>query len=199
MSAALQASNQTIKSKSPLFPCRQEEREVTGTKMNILTLHACYFIQPVRFLIQFICACDTWSKQTVNRSLTVQSITFRARYPRCPCESYASETVAILLVRFVLKAVFNLVLDHLGAFKMTHKEFGNLARVKNVVSYSLSPFEQRAFAGMSKSVGNVIRRVRGQIFFMAPAFITLALIYRWGSNYHHHTTRKNPKDFENDE
>ena len=79
------------------------------------------------------------------------------------------------------------------------KKFGALARGKNIVTYSLSPFEQRAFAGITKSVANMARRVRSQLPYQLPALITGILIYTWANEDFRKRNRKNPKDFENDE
>lgn len=79
------------------------------------------------------------------------------------------------------------------------KKFGALARGKNIVTYSLSPFEQRAFAGITKSIANMARRVRSQLPYQLPAFITGILIYTWANEDFRKRNRKNPKDFENDE
>lgn len=47
--------------------------------------------------------------------------------------------------------------------------FGNLAKVHGIVTYKLSPFEQRAFAGaISKGVPNMLRRIRSNIFRVTP-------------------------------
>jgi hypothetical protein len=49
------------------------------------------------------------------------------------------------------------------------REFGNLTRVRHVISYSLSPFEQRAFPHyFSKGVPNMLRRTRECILRVAP-------------------------------
>ncbi|EDO40751.1 predicted protein [Nematostella vectensis] len=82
---------------------------------------------------------------------------------------------------------------------MGHKEFGNLAKSKNIVSYTLSPFEQRAFAGISKGIANWGRRMGTNLMYMAPGFITLIAIYNYGKHSHELAKRKNPKDYENDE
>lgn len=82
---------------------------------------------------------------------------------------------------------------------MGHKEFGNLIKCKNIISYSLSPFEQRAFAGMTQGMGNWVRRMRTNLMYMAPGFISLVLIYNYAKAENNATKRKNPKDFENDE
>lgn len=78
-------------------------------------------------------------------------------------------------------------------------KFGNLMKYKNVIQYSLSPFEQRAFAGFfSKGVSNLYRRFMSQVFYIAPAVGALALIINAAEHEHHRLSRKNPKDFEND-
>ncbi|XP_036335835.1 cytochrome b-c1 complex subunit 8-like [Rhagoletis pomonella] len=78
--------------------------------------------------------------------------------------------------------------------------FGNLAKVHGIVTYKLSPFEQRAFAGaISKGLPNIFRRIRSHIFIVTPPFIVGYLIYDLTEREHHHLTRKNPKEFENDE
>ena len=84
---------------------------------------------------------------------------------------------------------------------MGHKDFGNLGvKIKNQVSYSLSPFEQKAFAGFfSQGIRNLYRRFRLQIPFIAPGFVTLALVITWAQHKHHELSRKNPADYANDE
>lgn len=79
-------------------------------------------------------------------------------------------------------------------------KFGNLARYKNIISYSLSPFEQRAFAGFfSKGAANLYRRFMGQVMYVAPPFIGLAVLINQANHVHHGLSRKNPADFENEE
>jgi len=79
-------------------------------------------------------------------------------------------------------------------------KFGNLIKIKNVVTYSLSPFEQKAFAGFfSRGGANLYRRFMNQIFYVGPAFATLAVVMNYADKEHHHLSRKNPKDFENEE
>ncbi|KAH8300464.1 hypothetical protein KR018_007834 [Drosophila ironensis] len=78
--------------------------------------------------------------------------------------------------------------------------FGNLAKVHGIITYKLSPFEQRAFAGaISKGVPNMVRRFRSNVFIVAPPFIVGYLIYDLTERKHHHLLRKNPDDFKNDE
>ncbi|XP_067422518.1 cytochrome b-c1 complex subunit 8 [Emydura macquarii macquarii] len=79
-------------------------------------------------------------------------------------------------------------------------EFGNLARVRHVITYSLSPFEQKAFPNyFSKGSLNLLRRFRSQVFRVAPPFVVGYAIYVWGNQEFERLKRKNPADFENDE
>jgi len=49
------------------------------------------------------------------------------------------------------------------------QHFGNLAKVHGIVTYKLSPFEQRAFAGaISKGLPNMVRRFRSNVFIVTP-------------------------------
>lgn len=83
---------------------------------------------------------------------------------------------------------------------MGGKVFGNLGiKSKNIVSYSLSPFEQKAFAGFfSKGMSNLYRRFRSQVFYVAPGMIWLVAVYTYATQEHARLNHKNPKDFEND-
>lgn len=82
---------------------------------------------------------------------------------------------------------------------MGGKEFGNLIKCKNIITYSLSPFEQRALAGIPQGVSNWVRRMSTNLMYMAPGFISLVLIYNYTKSTNQAMKRKNPKDFENDE
>ncbi|KAL3044979.1 cytochrome b-c1 complex subunit 8 [Trematomus bernacchii] len=78
--------------------------------------------------------------------------------------------------------------------------FGDLARMRHVVTYSLSPFEQRAFPNFfSKGIPNVWRRFRASVFKVAPPMIALYLTYTWGNSTYRASKRKVHADFENDE
>ncbi|XP_016923340.1 cytochrome b-c1 complex subunit 8 [Drosophila suzukii] len=80
------------------------------------------------------------------------------------------------------------------------QHFGNLAKVHGIVTYKLSPFEQRAFAGaISKGLPNMVRRFRSNVFIVAPPFIVGYLIYDLTERQHTALLRKNPADFANDE
>ncbi|TMW53610.1 hypothetical protein DOY81_001374 [Sarcophaga bullata] len=81
-----------------------------------------------------------------------------------------------------------------------HHGFGTLAKIHNIVTYKISPFEQRAFAGAIKNgLPNIFRRVRSNIFIVAPPFIIGYLIYNLAEAKHHQLARKNPAEFANDE
>ncbi|KAK3719828.1 hypothetical protein RRG08_040130 [Elysia crispata] len=80
-------------------------------------------------------------------------------------------------------------------------KWGNMAtNVRGLVMYSLSPYEQKAFAGaFSQGVPNMFRRFRGQVFRVVPPFIGGYLIYQWAQEEHERLMRKDPKEFLNDE
>jgi len=49
------------------------------------------------------------------------------------------------------------------------REFGHLTRMRHVITYSLSPFEQRAFPHyFSKGIPNVLRRARACVLRVVP-------------------------------
>lgn len=56
-----------------------------------------------------------------------------------------------------------------GAAATMGRAFGNLTRVRHVITYSLSPFEQRAFPHyFTKGIPNVLRRIQASILRSAP-------------------------------
>ncbi|XP_042295906.1 cytochrome b-c1 complex subunit 8 [Sceloporus undulatus] len=78
--------------------------------------------------------------------------------------------------------------------------FGNLERMRHVITYSLSPFEQRAFPNyFSKGILNVWRRFSSQVLRVAPPFVIAYVVYSWGTQEFERLKRKNPADYENDE
>jgi len=77
--------------------------------------------------------------------------------------------------------------------------FGTLAKVRGMIYYKISPYEQRAFAGfISKGVPNTFRRVREQFFRVVPPFVIAYIVYDQTEKEHARLERKNPADFEND-
>ncbi|RXN26783.1 magnesium transporter NIPA2-like protein [Labeo rohita] len=78
------------------------------------------------------------------------------------------------------------------------RHFGDLAKIRHVVTYSISPFEQRAFPNyFSKGIPNVWRRFKTSVFKVAPPMVLMYLTYTWGNRVHEQTKRKNPEDYEN--
>merc|ERR1711874_958237 len=75
------------------------------------------------------------------------------------------------------------------------RHFGDLARIRHVVTYTLSPFEQRAFPNyFSKGIPNVWRRFRASVFKVAPPMICVYLTYTWGNHVYEQGKRKGPDD-----
>jgi len=74
-------------------------------------------------------------------------------------------------------------------------EWGSLGpKVKGIVTYAISPFEQRPFAGaLSKGILNVYRRVSSEFFNVAPALFAGYGIYYWAESEHRRLKRKDPK------
>ncbi|XP_045459365.1 cytochrome b-c1 complex subunit 8 [Melitaea cinxia] len=80
------------------------------------------------------------------------------------------------------------------------KHFGELAKIRGLITYKLSPHEQRAYAGaISNGIFNTFRRFRESVFRVAPPFIIAYLIYEGAEREHTRLGRKNPADFENDQ
>lgn len=49
------------------------------------------------------------------------------------------------------------------------QHFGTLIKARGLVVHTLSPFEQRAFAGaISKGIPNLFRRFREEVFYVVP-------------------------------
>ncbi|XP_032371010.1 LOW QUALITY PROTEIN: cytochrome b-c1 complex subunit 8-like [Etheostoma spectabile] len=78
--------------------------------------------------------------------------------------------------------------------------FGDLAKIRHVITYSLSPFEQRALPNyFSKGIPNVWRQVTSSFFKVAPPMTLMYLTYTWGNSVPQQGKRKLAADFENDE
>lgn len=61
---------------------------------------------------------------------------------------------------------------------MGGKHFGELFKLRNIIYYRLSPFEQRAFAGAIKQgVPNILRRFRENVFVVVPRKLSDKLLY----------------------
>ncbi|KAK3911995.1 Cytochrome b-c1 complex subunit 8 [Frankliniella fusca] len=78
-------------------------------------------------------------------------------------------------------------------------QWGQLAKYRNIVTFRLSPYELKPFAGaFSVGLPNTIRRIRGQFFRVTPPFVVAYLVYDWATAENERLSRKNPKDYEND-
>ncbi|KAK1343289.1 hypothetical protein QTO34_016067 [Cnephaeus nilssonii] len=80
------------------------------------------------------------------------------------------------------------------------RQFGKLTRVRHVITYSLSPFEQRAFPHyFSKGVPNMLRRIQASVLRVVPPFVAFYLLYTWGTEEFEKSRRKNPATYENNQ
>ncbi|XP_072256977.1 cytochrome b-c1 complex subunit 8 [Pyxicephalus adspersus] len=78
--------------------------------------------------------------------------------------------------------------------------FGDLAKVRHVITFTLSPFEQRAFANFfSKGIPNMFRRISSNVLTVVPPFAFAYLTYNWGTREHERLKRKDPAMYENDQ
>ncbi|XP_077329333.1 cytochrome b-c1 complex subunit 8 [Lithobates pipiens] len=78
--------------------------------------------------------------------------------------------------------------------------FGDLAKVRNVITFTLSPFEQRAFAQVFlKGIPNVLRRCTSSFLTVVPPFALAYVTYHWGTREHERLKRKDPALYENDQ
>ena len=79
------------------------------------------------------------------------------------------------------------------------KGFGNLGvRVRHIITYSISPYEQRIFTGFLKEgFPNLLRRSKDLLYFV-PGVGGFLLTYYYGNKAYERNLRKNPKDYEND-
>ncbi|NXY89144.1 QCR8 protein, partial [Alcedo cyanopectus] len=78
--------------------------------------------------------------------------------------------------------------------------FGNMARVRHIITYSLSPFEQRALPNLfSHGLPNAWRRFSSQVFKVVPPLLAGYLLYSWGNEEFERLKRKNPADYEHDQ
>ncbi|KAA0201614.1 hypothetical protein HAZT_HAZT010957 [Hyalella azteca] len=76
------------------------------------------------------------------------------------------------------------------------QHWGELAHVRGIVKYSLSPFEQRPYANFfSKLLPNTIRRIRAQFFYVFPPFALGYYVYYTVEREHDRLLRKNPADY----
>eukprot|EP00048_Salpingoeca_helianthica_P022296 m.17484 g.17484 ORF g.17484 m.17484 type:complete len:84 (+) comp7146_c0_seq1:189-440(+) len=80
------------------------------------------------------------------------------------------------------------------------KHFGELVtNARGLLTFSISPYEQRAFAGFfSKGFKNFARRTMESTPYVAPGVVMTVLLYQWANHSFHQRMLKNPKDYAND-
>lgn len=77
--------------------------------------------------------------------------------------------------------------------------FGQLFKLRGIVTYKISHFEQKAFAGwISHGFPNTIRRILDQIIYVVPPLGMGYLVYDQVEKEHHRLMLKNPADFEDE-
>lgn len=73
------------------------------------------------------------------------------------------------LNHYFLTCYSNFITKTFHIFIEMGKMFGNLAHISGIITYSLSPFEQRAFAGaISHGIPNMWFRFRSQALRVLP-------------------------------
>ncbi|XP_013190092.1 cytochrome b-c1 complex subunit 8-like [Amyelois transitella] len=76
------------------------------------------------------------------------------------------------------------------------KHFGELAKIRGIVYYKLSPHEQKPFAGaFTYGAANVLTRTSASILYWLPPIVVGYLIYKGVEEAHHHSKRKDPRDY----
>ncbi|XP_063784233.1 cytochrome b-c1 complex subunit 8 [Pseudophryne corroboree] len=80
------------------------------------------------------------------------------------------------------------------------RHFGDLAKVRHIITFTLSPFEQRSFANaISKGIPNVWRRFSSNALTVLPPFFLAYLVYNWGTREHLRLKKKDPSVYDNDQ
>uniref|UniRef100_A0A224XRX2 Cytochrome b-c1 complex subunit 8 n=1 Tax=Panstrongylus lignarius TaxID=156445 RepID=A0A224XRX2_9HEMI len=76
--------------------------------------------------------------------------------------------------------------------------FGELAYIRGLVTYRLSPFEQKAYGPFFKSILRTAMRIRSSIFKVVPPFAAAYLLRTETEKKFDRMCRKNPKDYVDD-
>ncbi|XP_044254203.1 cytochrome b-c1 complex subunit 8 [Tribolium madens] len=78
--------------------------------------------------------------------------------------------------------------------------FGQLYKLRGIITYRLSPFELKAFSGIfSHGVPNTLRRIKEEFLYVVPPLLLGYVVYDQVEKEHQRLMRKNPADFENDQ
>eukprot|EP00126_Sphaerothecum_destruens_P013419 Sdes_comp22967_c0_seq1m21318 len=77
--------------------------------------------------------------------------------------------------------------------------YGLSSKARGLVTYTLSPFETRSFAGFfSKAPYNALRRISTSFWDVFPGFICIYSVYAWAEAEHERLSRKQPGQFDNE-
>jgi len=77
--------------------------------------------------------------------------------------------------------------------------FGQLATIRGTTKYHLSPFEQKAFAGIiSHGVPNTLWRIKCNILYWLPPFLLGYAVYDGVEKEHDRLQRKKPGEFDHE-
>ena len=86
-----------------------------------------------------------------------------------------------------------------SAVDMGQKKMGEFIYSKNVVQYTLSPFEQKAFANvLVNGPVNIWRRMRAKALISLPPLYMCYWLVNHTKTEHARISRKNPAEFENE-
>ncbi|CAK1578310.1 unnamed protein product [Parnassius mnemosyne] len=76
------------------------------------------------------------------------------------------------------------------------KQFGNLAYIRGILYFRLSPYEQKAFAGaFKKGLPNLVPRTFMTLPYWLPPFLIAGMVYHCVEEAYRKSKRKNPKDY----
>ncbi|VVC98649.1 cytochrome b-c1 complex subunit 8-like [Leptidea sinapis] len=79
------------------------------------------------------------------------------------------------------------------------KHFGELYTIRGIIYYTISPHEQKPFAGCIKGIPNIIFvRTLPRMWTWLPTLITTILVYKGVEAAHKQSKRKNPDDYINE-
>merc|ERR1712141_929186 len=79
------------------------------------------------------------------------------------------------------------------------KKWGGLATIRGTTKYHISPFEQKAFAGLiSKGFPNTLWRVKSNILYWLPSFVLGYVVYDTVEKEHNRLSRKQPGEFDHE-
>ncbi|XP_026331922.1 cytochrome b-c1 complex subunit 8-like [Hyposmocoma kahamanoa] len=77
------------------------------------------------------------------------------------------------------------------------KHFGNLAFLRGIVYYKLSPHEQKAFGSAAiEGLANFVPRTAATIMYWLPPFVLGAVTYFYIEEMYRLSKRKNPLDYQ---